>query len=83
MKSSGVDEIPIEYLLISAQIITLTLTCLFNNCIQAGIYPQTFKIGQIVPIFKNGAKDQCMNYSPRYLFFAHFLKYLKNAFMNI
>ena len=32
-KSSGVDGIPIKYLLINAQIIAPTLTCLFNNCI--------------------------------------------------
>ena len=64
VKSSGVDGISIKHLLIRAQIIAPTLTRLFNNCIQAGIYPQAFKIGQIVPIFKSGAKDQCINYRP-------------------
>lgn len=37
---------------------------MFNNCIDQGIFPSILKIGQIVPIYKSGKKDQCSNYRP-------------------
>ena len=37
---------------------------MFNDCIEQGTFPHILKIGQIIPIYKNGAKDQCCNYRP-------------------
>ena len=47
-----------------ALIIAPVLTRLYNNCISSGTYPRIVKIGQIVPIHKGDAKNQCCNYRP-------------------
>ena len=61
-KSTGPDGIPIKYIAMSALIIAPVLTRLYNSCISTGTYPRILKIGQIVPIHKSDAKDQCCNY---------------------
>ena len=48
----------------SPLIIAPVLTRLYNSCISTGTYPRILKIGQIVPIHKGDAKDQCCNYRP-------------------
>ena len=48
----------------SALIIALVLTRLYNSCISTGTYPRILKVGQIVPIHKGDGKDQCCNYRP-------------------
>ena len=49
----------------SALIIASVLTRLYNGCISTGTYTRILKkIGQIVPIDKLDAKDQCCNYRP-------------------
>ena len=63
-KSTGPDGIPIKYIAMSALIIAPVLTRLYNSCISTGTYPKFLKIGQIVPIHKGDAKDQCCNYRP-------------------
>ena len=63
-KSTGPDGIPIKYIAISALIIAPVLTKLYNNCISTGTYPRILEIGQIVPIHKGDAKDQCCNHGP-------------------
>lgn len=40
------------------------LTKLFNLCILNGIYPTSFKIIKVIPIFKNGSADEPNNYRP-------------------
>ena len=62
-KSTG-PWIPIKYIAMSALIIAPVLTRLYNSCISTGTYPRILKIGQIVPIHKGDAKDQCCNYRP-------------------
>ena len=37
---------------------------MYNNCIESATYPKILKIGQIVPIYKGGAKDHGCNYRP-------------------
>ena len=48
----------------SALIIALILTRLYNNCIGTRTYPKILKIGEIVSIHMGDAKDQCCNYRP-------------------
>ena len=48
----------------SAPVITPILVAMFNDCIEKGTFLNILKIGQIIPVYKNGAKDQCCNYRP-------------------
>ena len=40
------------------------LELLFNTCIYHGIFPDIFKIAQVIPLHKGGDKDDCNNYRP-------------------
>ena len=61
-KSAGPEGILRKYLKMSVQIIAPSLAELYNTCIQTRIYPTILKVGQILSIFKSGAKDVCSNY---------------------
>ena len=40
------------------------LSELFNESIDAGIFPDKLKIGRVVPLFKEGDKTNILNYRP-------------------
>ncbi|PCI92573.1 MAG: hypothetical protein COB15_17455, partial [Flavobacteriales bacterium] len=40
------------------------LTIIFNNCISDGVFPDLMKISKIIPLFKQGAKNDPTNYRP-------------------
>ena len=42
----------------------LTLTKLYNYCIEKGTFPDVLKIAEVKPIYKKGPKDICENYRP-------------------
>ena len=44
--------------------ITPYLEILFNCCIYNGIFPDAFKIAQVIPLFKGGDKEDANNYRP-------------------
>ena len=62
----------------SVQIVASFLAELYNTCIQTGIYITKLKVGQIVLIFKGGAKDMCNNYRSISLL-SPFTKILENC----
>ena len=63
-KSSRSDLPRIQFLQISAEIIAPTITELFNQCIAQSIFPTSFKLAEIIPIHKTGAKSDMNNYRP-------------------
>ena len=65
----------------SASIIAPVLEHLFNKCLINGVFPDSLKIGKIVPIHKKGPKNECCNYRPITLL-SPLSKILKNAFLN-
>nr|CAI5836261.1 unnamed protein product [Callosobruchus analis] len=63
-KSPGHDGIKAEHIKEIVMEIAKPLTCLFNNCIEQGIFPETFKSSIVKPIFKTGSKTNLSNYRP-------------------
>lgn len=51
-KGSGTDNISPIFLRMCAQQLAEPLHILFSRSLEEGIYPDTWKIGQITPIFK-------------------------------
>ena len=63
-KSCGYDLISNKVLKSTCNTIAPYITRLFNNCIERGIFPDCFKIAQVVPLFKGGDKESPNCYRP-------------------
>ena len=63
-KATGPDKIPGRLLKIAADILSPSLTKLFNRSLSKGIYPTDWKMAKVLPIFKNGKKCDLSNYRP-------------------
>ena len=53
-KSSGIDKISQECLLLGAEILTIPLTRLINSSIDSGIFPEEWEKGVVTPLLKKG-----------------------------
>jgi len=67
-KATGSDGIPVRLLKDTADQIAPSLTMLFNKSLRLGIFPEDWKLANIVPFFKKGKKDFVENYRPISLF---------------
>ncbi|CAB4032180.1 Hypothetical predicted protein [Paramuricea clavata] len=63
-KATGPDKIPGRLLKIAADILSPSLTRIFNRSLSMGIYPTDWKMAKVLPIFKNGEKCDLSNYRP-------------------
>lgn len=63
-KSTGHDGISGKLLKDSADVISPSLTFIFNTSINAGVFPDDLKVAIISPIHKAGCKIECTNYRP-------------------
>ena len=63
-KGTGLDGIPGKILKLAADILSPSLTKLFNSSFIKVIYPDDWKIAKVVPVFKNGPKNSLNNYRP-------------------
>ena len=63
-KAHGHDMISISMLKVSGDAIIEPLFKIFKNSLKCGIFPDDWKKGNIVPIFKKGDKQNIKNYHP-------------------
>ena len=63
-KASGFDLISNRILKSTCETILPYITSLFNACIKKGVFPNCFKIAQVVPLFKGGDKENPSCYRP-------------------
>ena len=63
-KSLGPNSIPASILKLSSNIISEPISIIVNNSFKCGIFPDFFKIANVVPIHKNGSKLELTNYRP-------------------
>ena len=60
-KSSGLDDISNKLLKLAADIVSQSLTHIFDKSLCTGIYPNDWKLPRVVPIHKSGAKQDVNN----------------------
>ena len=77
-KATGLDNIPCKLLKIAADVVTPSLTCIFNQSLLTGIYPSDWKLAKVTPIFKAGSKTDLTTIGlyPLYLLWPKSLKKL-------
>jgi hypothetical protein len=63
-KAAGPDGIPPRLLKETAQQIAPSLTELFNRSLSCGVFPDDWKLANIVPVHKKGDKRYVENYGP-------------------
>ena len=63
-KAHGHDMISIRILKVFGDAIIQPLYKIFKNCLKCGIFPDDWKKGNLVPIFKKGDKQNIKNYRP-------------------
>ena len=63
-KSTGIDNIPNQALKVIKDVVTNSLTDIFNACIKHKVFPHDLKVGRVTPIFKEGEKEDLNNYLP-------------------
>ena len=63
-KNTHINDIPVFVLKLVLLKISELLSYLFNECISEGIYPDTLKVGRVIPIFKSGDSTNISNYRP-------------------
>ena len=63
-KETGSNGIPVRLLKETADQIAPSLTMLLNKSLRLGIFPEDWKLANIVPIFKKGKRGFVENYRP-------------------
>ena len=61
-KAHGHDDISIRMLKICDSVITEPLSIIFKNCIDCGVFPDTWKMSHIIPAHKKNDKCSLNNY---------------------
>ena len=60
-KAHGHDGLSIRMLKICGISISKPLTKIFRNCLSTGYFPQTWKMGNVIPIHKKDSKQDARN----------------------
>ena len=63
-KATGIENIPIKFIKMTAEYISSLLSEIFNKCILDGIFPTKLKRAKVTPIFKGGSTQKSTNYRP-------------------
>ena len=63
-KAHGHDDISIRMIKICDKAILEPLSIIYKNCIDTGIFPDSWKKSNIVPVHKKGDKQLLENYRP-------------------
>ena len=62
--SSGHNEVSNILLKSLKPSLTYPLTLIFNQSLYTGVFPQSMKAVEVIPLYKNKAIDQLANYRP-------------------
>ena len=60
----GLDDLDGKIIKMSAHVITETVTCIYNLCIDENHFPKAFKQAKVIPNYKSGDNKDPSNYRP-------------------
>ena len=63
-KACGFDNISNRMLKATSHVIAPYIMRLYNNCMSQGIFPDTYKKAQVIPLYKGGDKGDVNSYRP-------------------
>ena len=64
--SKSVEKLGIlvRYIKLATKVISPVLANIYHCCITAGCFPDILKIAEVIPIYKAGPKNNCLNHGP-------------------
>ena len=74
--STGFDDISMRLIKAIKTEIIPALTCIFNQSLNTGIFPEKLKIAKVIPIHKKGSLNDISNYQSQS--FPQFRKFWRN-----
>ena len=63
-KAKRTLDIEIKFLKIANPVISNYLSFIFNSCLSSAIYPDSLKLAEVIPIFKEGDREKTTDYRP-------------------
>ena len=63
-KAKGTDDIGPYFFKLAAEIISPSLTYILNRSIMCGVFPDSWKLAHVTPLFKKGKKENVENNRP-------------------
>ena len=63
-KAPGIDEFSPKVVKSVIDLISVPLSCIFNQSICEGVFPEKLKLAKVSPVFKKGNKSDMNNYRP-------------------
>ena len=57
-------DIPTKFLKMAKTVLAPFLSVVLNKCMVKGVYPNSLKVAQVIPVHKKGDKSACTNYRP-------------------
>ena len=63
-KACGYDDIPSKLIKHGAEVLSISLTPIINDCIRISVYPDSFKRAEVRPIFKKNDAMNIQNFRP-------------------
>ena len=69
IKVKTTSDIETRFVKYANPVISVFSSKLIDSCISDGIYPDSLKVAEVIPIFKNGGRNRTTNYRPISLLF--------------
>ena len=63
-KKTSLNSVPIFVLKKISHVISPLLSDIFNESINAGVFPEKLKLGRVIPLYKEGDRTDVSNYRP-------------------
>ncbi len=63
-KANRTNDVPTSFIKKAKLELSYYISLIFNKCLKSGNYPKQLKIAQVIPIYKKGSKQKCVNYRP-------------------
>ena len=82
IKAHGVDNISICMIKLCSDSIILPLTLIFEDCIAKGIFPDLWKLANVIPTHKKESKNIVKNYQP-ISYYEYLQKFLKDYYLTL
>ena len=63
-KAKRASDIETKFIKYANPVLLYFVSDIFNRCVTEGVYPDSLKVSEVIPIFKKGDRDKTTNFRP-------------------